>query len=49
MLEMVAAFCQSWLQSRINEEGNKLLRDAEHRNNASKVGALPFPSGKANQ
>ena len=37
MLEMVAAFCQSWCQSRINEQGNKSLRDGAHRANASKV------------
>ena len=37
MLEMVAAFSQTWCQSRINELGNKWLRDSEHRINASKV------------
>lgn len=42
MLEMVSAFCQSWLQSRINEQGNKELRDGEHRVNASKVGPPAF-------
>lgn len=40
MLEMIQAFSHSWLQSRINEQGNKHLRDGEHRVNASKVEAL---------
>ena len=43
MLEMASAMGQSWLQSRINEEGNKILRDNQHRNNASQVGVQPFP------
>ena len=38
MIEMASAMGQSWLQSRINEEGNKIMRDAQHRNNASQVG-----------
>ena len=42
MLEMVSAFCQSWLQSRINEQGNKDLRDGMNRANASKVGIFLF-------
>jgi hypothetical protein len=41
MLEMATALSQSWLQSRINELGNKELRDMEHRRNASKV-EVPF-------
>ena len=36
-MEMITAMSQSWLQSRINEQGNKILRDGEHRDNASKV------------
>ena len=43
MLEMASAMGQSWLQGRINEEGNKILRDQQHPNNASQVGAQPFP------
>ena len=38
LIEMASAMGQSWLQSRINEEGNKIMRDAQHRNNASQVG-----------
>ena len=42
MLEMISAFSQSFLQSRINEQGNKHLRDSENRVNASKVNVLSF-------
>ena len=37
LVEMIRAFCTSWLQSRINEQGNKVLRDGEAKDNSSKV------------
>lgn len=37
MLELAEALSQCWLQSRINEQGNKLLRDSELKT-SSKVG-----------
>eukprot|EP00930_Biecheleria_cincta_P060297 TRINITY_DN45974_c0_g1_i1.p1 TRINITY_DN45974_c0_g1~~TRINITY_DN45974_c0_g1_i1.p1 ORF type:complete len:214 (+),score=48.52 TRINITY_DN45974_c0_g1_i1:55-642(+) len=34
---MLSGFFKGWSQSRINEEGNRVLRDCEQRENASKV------------
>jgi hypothetical protein len=36
IVEMVRAM-MGWMQSRINENANKILRDSEQRDNASKV------------
>ncbi len=37
LLEIVQALFGGWLQSRINEQANKILRDGERTDNASKV------------
>ena len=37
LLELLACVARGWLQSRINEQGNKILREGEARNNASKA------------
>jgi len=37
MRDMLDAWRRGWLQSRVNEKGNKVLRDSENRDNASKV------------
>ena len=37
MMEMIQAFAGSWTQSRINELGNKILRELECKTNLSKV------------
>ena len=42
LLEIVTALMSGWLQSRINEKGAKVIRDAETRDNASKVSFLCF-------
>ncbi|MCP4242917.1 MAG: hypothetical protein GY772_20380 [bacterium] len=35
--EMVSALWEGWLQSRINEQGNKILREGERKDNSSNV------------
>ncbi len=37
MRDMLVAWRRGWLQSRVNEKGNKVLRDHEQRDNASNV------------
>jgi hypothetical protein len=41
LMELVRAIFQTWLQSRINEQANKILRDSMHTLTRSKV---LFPS-----
>jgi hypothetical protein len=40
MMEMIEAFAGSWTQSRINELGNKILRELECKTNLNKVPLL---------
>ena len=37
MREMISAAFSGWIQSRINEKGNKVCRDCETRGNMSKA------------
>ena len=39
MLDLAQRCFSGWLQSRINEKANKVLREAESKDNCSKVGA----------
>ena len=40
--EMLSDAFSGWLQSRVNEKGNKVMRDAEKRNNASQARQVLF-------
>jgi hypothetical protein len=42
LMELVRAIFQTWLQSRINEQANKILRDSMHTLTRSKVLVAPL-------